>query len=117
MTSKNDEDYDIFSTRKVFTFRGDGDVLTLVAYQINGHGSQRLALVGERGETLAHGYSGVYQHPVFATFGTQKFLAFTPYFEGEIVEPAVVYRLEEGGYAGDEVPMVEEDCEGDEDDR
>ena len=88
-----------FRTLSVSEFR-NGDVKTLVAYQSDKNGRGRLALVDTQGGVLAHSFPGVYQHPMFATFGTQTYVAYTKYFDGEPARSETVYRLEEGvGYA------------------
>ena len=84
-----------FVTLSVCEFRDD-DVRTLVAYQSDENGRGRLALVDYKGDVLAHGFTGVYQHPVFATFGTRTFVALTKFFDGEPCQTETVYRLEDG---------------------
>ena len=106
-----------FRTTNVFTFH-DGPVSTSVAYQTDGDGGYRLALVDDSGRVLAHGYRSPYDHHVFAEFGTQKFIAFTSFFDDEIGESQIVYRLGEGCESGGRKPLVEEggDDEGQDDD-
>ena len=84
-----------FKTLNVCVFDSD-NVRTFVAYQSDEHGRGRLALVNADGSVLAHGFPGIYQHPIFATFGTQIFVALTKFFDGEPCQTETVYRLEEG---------------------
>ncbi len=89
----------IFQSGKIYEFFDDSvenGKRLLIAHQMDQHGSHRLCLVDEEGSDIVAGYSTVYQHPCFASFGTKRFVAFSGYFDGEIVRSETVYEIECG---------------------
>jgi len=97
----------VWRTQNIYRFVDD-EATILVAYQIDQRGCHRLCVVDKDGNDVAPGDLAVYEHPTFATFGKYQFIALTEYFEGDVLNPQVVYRLEHGDYAG-EGKDVEED--------
>ena len=76
-----------FETVNTFALEGG-----LLAYQKNECGSHRICLVDADGKEVAPSFPVPYEHPIFMTIGTQKFVAFSEYYEGG-VETCAIFKI------------------------
>lgn len=79
---------DDFETVNTFALEGSS-----LAYQRNECGSHRICLVDTSGREVAPSFPVPYEHPIFMTIGTQKFVAFSEYYEGG-VETCAIFKLD-----------------------